>query len=158
DDGLPDQGRRQPSAGNEPVSVIPLNYVSRTLSYLKPYWRMAAGSVLLTILASLASLLTPWPLQIVVDHVLEKHPLSVGLSGVLGRVGQVPMALLITAVVAGLLIALTTNSLHVLTNYVNTKIDQHITLDFRSQLFLHAQRMSLAFHDHRRSGMLIYMI
>jgi ABC-type multidrug transport system fused ATPase/permease subunit len=119
---------------------------------------MAACSVVLTILASLAALLTPWPLQIVVDHVLEKHPVSAALSRVLGSMAQGPMALLVAAVVASLLIALGMNSLHVLTNYVNTKIDQYITLDFRSQLFLHAQRMSLAFHDRRRSGMLIYMI
>src|SRR5947207_15199599 len=50
------------------------------------------------------------------------------------------------------------SGLHVLTNYVNTKIDQYITLDFRSTLFLHAQKLSLAFHDRRRSGMIIYMI
>ena len=33
-----------------------------------------------------------------------------------------------------------------------------MTLDFRSDLFQHAQRLSLAFHDQRRSGMLIYTI
>ena len=33
-----------------------------------------------------------------------------------------------------------------------------ITLDFRSQLFLRAERMSLAFHDRHRSGMIIYLI
>ncbi len=140
------------------MSVIPLKYVTRTLRYLKPYWRMAAGSVLLTVLSSVAALLTPWPLKVVVDNVLEQHPLSAGLSSLLGSVGHNRYGLLACAVLAGLFIALMLNSLHVVTNYVNTKIDQYITLDFRSQLFLHAQKMSLAFHDRRRSGMLIYMI
>src|SRR4029453_8933599 len=31
-------------------------------------------------------------------------------------------------------------------------------LAFRSDLFRHAERLSLAFHDQRRSGMLIYAI
>jgi ABC-type multidrug transport system fused ATPase/permease subunit len=33
-----------------------------------------------------------------------------------------------------------------------------MVLDFRSDLFQHAQRLSLSFHDRRRSGMLIYAI
>jgi len=33
-----------------------------------------------------------------------------------------------------------------------------MVLDFRSELFQHAQRLSLAFHDQKRSGMLIYAI
>ena len=33
-----------------------------------------------------------------------------------------------------------------------------MVLDLRSDVFQHAQRLSLAFHDQRRSGMLIYAI
>lgn len=140
------------------MSVIPLQYVARVLRYLRPHWRLAASSVTVTVLASAAALLTPWPLKIVVDHVLGQNPVSPGLEQMLGPAGRNSMGLLMFAVIGSLLIALVENSLHVAGNYVNTKIDQHITLDFRSQLFLHAQRMSLAFHDRRRSGMLIYMI
>jgi ABC-type multidrug transport system fused ATPase/permease subunit len=140
------------------VKTIPLNYVARVLRYLRPHWRVAASSVALTILSSVATLLTPWPLKLVVDNVLEGHPLPALLRQVLGPVAASQMALLVVVVIAGLLLALCMNGLHVITNYVNTKIDQYITLDFRSELFLHAQRMSLAYHDRRRSGMLIYMI
>jgi ATP-binding cassette subfamily B protein len=140
------------------VSVIPVTYVWRTLGYLKPYWRLAAGSVALTVLSSLAALLIPWPLAIVVDNVLGKQPLPPKLGHLFGSMGATPIKLLLLAVISGLILALVMNSMHVLTNYVNTRIDQYITLDFRSHLFLHAQRMSLAFHDRRRSGMLIYMI
>lgn len=140
------------------MSTIPLNYVLRVLHFLRPYSRLAALSVLLTIFCSLAALLIPWPLKIVVDNVLEQHPLPAGVSHLLGHLGANRGTLLLAVVIAGLIIALATNVLHVVSNYVNTKIDQYITLDFRSQLFLHAQRMSLAFHDQRRSGMTIYMI
>jgi ATP-binding cassette, subfamily B, bacterial len=140
------------------VSAIPLHYVARVLGYLRPHWRLAAGSIGITLLASVTALLTPWPLKIVVDHVLGQSPLPPWLEHALRAAGKDPMSLLLVAVLCGLAIALLENSLHVVGNYVNTKIDQHITLDFRSELFLHAQRMSLAFHDRRRSGMLIYMI
>jgi len=114
--------------------------------------------VTLTILSSLAALLTPWPLKIVVDHVLEQHPVPHWLVSLAGSSAQNRIALLMMAVIGGLGVALATNILHVISNYVNTKIDQFITLDFRSLLFLHAQRMSLAYHDQRRSGLVIYMI
>ena len=48
--------------------------------------------------------------------------------------------------------------LNVLTTYLNTKLELAMTLDFRSDLFQHAQRLSMAYHDQRRSGMLIYII
>jgi ABC-type multidrug transport system fused ATPase/permease subunit len=116
------------------------------------------ASVLVTIIGSIAALLGPWPLKIVVDNVLDKRPLSHSVAALLGRFGANQINLLIIAVVFGLSVALLTNVLQVIGNYVNTKIQQFITLDFRSELFLHAQRLSLAFHDHRRSGMIIYMI
>jgi ABC-type multidrug transport system fused ATPase/permease subunit len=125
---------------------------------LRPHWKLAAASVLLTVFSSLAALLIPWPLKIIVDHVLGTDPVSSTLAEALGAVAQNRIHLLLFAVIGGLVVALAVNGLHVLSNYVNTKIEQYITLDFRSDLFLHAQRMSLAFHDRRRSGMLIYLI
>lgn len=140
------------------MSVIPLSYVTRVLRYLRPHWRLAVGSVAVTLLTTLTALLTPWPLKVVVDHVLGQEPMPPSLAQWLGPVATHQIGLLVAAVVGSLGLALMENALHVVGNYVNTRIDQHITLDFRSQLFLHAQRMSLAFHDRRRSGMLIYMI
>ncbi len=140
------------------MSAIPLSYVVRVLRYLHPHRKLAAASVLVTVLGALATLLAPWPLKLLVDNVLERHPLPSSVAHVLGTLGDNRIELLIAAVLFGLLVALLTNGLQVINNYVNTKIEQFITLDFRSHLFLHTQRMSLAFHDRRRSGMLIYMI
>src|SRR5438094_1988321 len=55
-------------------------------------------------------------------------------------------------------VVLTENILAVWGNYVTTKLNQKMVLDFRSDLFQHAQRLSLAFHDQRRAGQLIYAI
>ena len=140
------------------MSALPLNYLTRVLRYMRPHWRLGIGSIVVTILGALAALLAPWPLKIVVDNVLEKRPLSPWVHGLVGQIGSHSVELLLVAVGFGLLVALLTNGLSVINNYVNTKIEQFITLDFRSHLFLHAQKMSLAFHDRRRSGMLIYMI
>ncbi len=140
------------------MNAIPFKYVIRVFRYLKPHWRLAAASIVVTMLSAAAALLTPWTLKIVVDHVLERQPLPPILARALGTVGTDRISLLVIAVCGGLAVTLLLNSLHVVSNYINTRIDQFITLDFRSQMFLHAQRLSLAYHERRRSGMLIYMI
>jgi ATP-binding cassette, subfamily B, bacterial len=153
-----DQDPTIPSNQGGTSSAIPLRLVGRVLRYLRPYSRWAAMSVALIILSSGVALLAPWPLKVLIDHVLENRPLPHLLAVVLGPIAGVKTELLLFAVIASLFVALLTNGMHVLTNYVNTRIDQYITLDFRSDLFLQAQRMSVAFHDRRRSGMIIYLI
>src|SRR5262245_1500766 len=100
------------------------------------------ASVALTMFYAMAALLVPRALKSVVDHVLEKRPLPPALAWVAGDIGTRPLGLLLLAVASGLGVVLAINTLHVLSNFVNTRIDQYITLDFRSSLFSHAQRMS----------------
>lgn len=135
-----------------------MKYLPRVLHYLRPYWHLAVVSVALIALGALASLLAPWPLQFLVDNVLQNQPLPAVLARFLGPEPPGRFGLLIAAVTSGVAVTLLIHGLTVLDNYVNTRIDQSMVLDFRSDLFQHAQRLSLAFHDQRRSGMLIYAI
>jgi ATP-binding cassette subfamily B protein/subfamily B ATP-binding cassette protein MsbA len=135
-----------------------VKYLPRVFHYLKPYWRLAAVSVLLILLGAVSGVLAPWPLKILIDNVLHGDELPGALAFVLGPLGEDRVALMVLVVVGGVVVALLHNGLSVLDNYVHTKIDQGMVLDFRSDLFRHAQRLSLSFHDQRRSGMLIYAI
>jgi ATP-binding cassette subfamily B protein/subfamily B ATP-binding cassette protein MsbA len=130
----------------------------RAARYLRPYRTLALVSGCLVVLSSLIGLLAPWPLQILVDNVLSNHPLPGVLARALGPIAESRGALLVFAVASGFAITLATNGLTVLDNYVNTKIHESIVLDFRSDLFQHAQRLSLAYHDQRRTGMMIFAI
>jgi ATP-binding cassette, subfamily B, bacterial len=116
------------------------------------------ASGVITLLLGSVGVLAPWPMQIIVDSVLDKHPLHPLLASALGWVGRDHFALLVFTVVAGLMITLGGDLLSIIESYVNTKLDLSMARDFRAELFLHAQRLSLAFHDRRRSGMLIYAI
>ena len=130
----------------------------RAARYLLPYKALAAASGLLVLGSSIVGLLAPWPLQILVDCVLGSHPLPGALAVVLGPLTGSRATLLLLAVVAGFAITLVSNFLVVVDNYVNTKIHESIVLDFRSDLFQHAQRLSLAYHDQRRTGRMIFAI
>ena len=138
---------------------FPLNYLPRVFHYLRPYWKLAAFSIVLTVLAALAGLLAPWPLKLVIDNVLGDRPLPAVLTAMTSSWlagGKVP--LLVAVVVAGLVVAMLHHAIAVVQSYVTTTFEQKMILDFRGDLFEHAQRLSMAFHDQKRAGSLIYAI
>jgi ATP-binding cassette, subfamily B, bacterial len=127
----------------------------RIVPYLKPYWKLGVATIVTMAGAAAIGLLTPWPLAILIDSVLGNEPLPAPLSFLDGLDRY---ALLVAVVAAGFLLTVVENSLSVFDNYVTTKLDQRMTLDFRSDLFRHAQNLSLAYHDHSRTGMLMFQI
>ena len=128
------------------------------LHYLRPYWKLATLSAILIVLGGLIGLLAPWPLKIVIDHVLGHAPLPPLLHRIFGPLASNPSTLMISAVLAGFGFTLLANGISVLDSFVNTRTEQNMVLDFRSDLFEHAQSLSMAFHDQRRAGGLIYAI
>lgn len=135
-----------------------LGLIPRVLAYIRPYSRLAVGSAITTVLLGFTALLAPWPLQILVDHVLENKPMSPALAAALGWMAEDRLYLLGAAVAAGLAIALLDNGISVLAKYFNTRLEQGIILDFRSDLFQHAQRLSQSYHDQRRAGQTIFAV
>jgi ATP-binding cassette, subfamily B, bacterial len=129
----------------------------KVFRYLRPYWKVAAGSVVASVCAVAVGLLAPWPVKILIDSVLGTEPLP-GLVRWAAPLISDKSTMLVAAVAAGLVIALASGLLNVLTTYLNTRIELAMTLDFRSDLFQQAQRLSMAYHDQRRSGMVIYVI
>jgi ATP-binding cassette subfamily B protein len=126
--------------------------------YVQPYRALALATVVLSFGASLFTLLEPWPLKILIDSGLQGHPLPAALAPIFGPLGGRPFAILVVAVVLSLATAFLSNVVTVLSSYAHTRLEQNMSLDFRADLFQHVQRLSLSYHDQRRSGMLIYVI
>jgi ATP-binding cassette subfamily B protein len=135
-----------------------MKYLPRVLRYLRPYWPSALASVTATVAVALIALLGPWPLKILFDSVLSDHPLPGPVQGLLAPLAQDKVALLLVVVAGGFGLTVLGNGLKVFNSFVETRLSQGMVLDFRSDLFRHAQRLSLAYHDRRRSGALIYAI
>jgi ABC-type multidrug transport system fused ATPase/permease subunit len=138
------------------MSFMGLGHFRKASSYLRPYTGLAVASTLTTLLYVGAGLLAPWPMKLLVDSVLGNAPLPEFLDRILPLGDKVRM--LIVTVSAGFALALASGLLNVLTTYFKTKLEIAMTLDFRSDLFQQAQRLSMAYHDQRRSGMVIYII
>jgi ATP-binding cassette subfamily B protein len=127
----------------------------RIIPYLRPRKGLAAISLGLVGAGALAALLAPWPLALMIDTVLGNKPLP-ALLGPLDALSR--YQLLALAVASGLFVTGLQHGLAVVDNYVNTKLDQGMVLDLRSDMFKHAQRLSLAFHDRTRTGQLMFEI
>jgi ATP-binding cassette subfamily B protein len=128
-------------------------YVPRAFPYLRPHKRKLGFSLVLSILNTFVHLLQPWPLAIMIDSVAQRKPLPPIARDLLPeghRYWQLGIL-----VGAGFLLTVLANGLTVWQTAIDVAIDQKMVLDFRSDLFRHAQRLSLAFHDSRRTGELM---
>jgi ATP-binding cassette, subfamily B, bacterial len=135
-----------------------VKYILRVFVYLRPYWKSVIVAVAATIAIALVGLLIPWPLTILIDSVLGDHPLPTILAQPLGPLAKDRFSMLVFVVAVELIIALTVNGLNVLNEYVQTKLTQNMGVDFRGDIFNHAQHLSLAYHAHGRPGQLVYSI
>jgi ATP-binding cassette subfamily B protein len=122
----------------------------RLLFHARPYWIHVLGVFVLSLLSTPLVLLTPLPLKIVVDSVLGSHPLPAFLQRLFPAIIHASPTTLL-AVAAGLLvpIALLLHlqglAIWMLTVYTGERLVQ----DFRAELFRHAQRLSLSYHDSK---------
>jgi len=123
----------------------------RALPYLKPYWKLGALSFALLIVASLATMAQPWPLATMLD-VVEGHRTKASFL-LFGATDKFTVLAIATAV--GFLTVVVAHGLTVINSYLDSKLEQHMILDLRSDLFAHAQQLSLAFHDERQTGELM---
>ncbi|HYY07581.1 MAG TPA: ABC transporter ATP-binding protein, partial [Actinomycetota bacterium] len=127
----------------------------RMLPYLRPYRKLAVISVILTILLAVVALAEPWPVAFVVDSIIGGKPAPDWVSSIFGSSTGVLIGL---AVVATLFLTLVAGLMTVWNEYLTTTIDQRMVLDLRSEMFQHAQKLSLAFHDTESKGILMYRI
>jgi ATP-binding cassette, subfamily B, bacterial len=108
----------------------------------------------LTLLASVSALAVPWPLATMLDYVSGNQPrASFLLFGLTDK-----YAILAAMVALGFLITVVSHGLTVINSFVDTRLEQGMILDLRSDLFEHAQQLSLTFHDARRTGELMSRI
>lgn len=130
----------------------------RLLRQVKPYGLHLAGLLLLNLLSIPLLLLTPLPLKIVVDSIIGSHPLPPIMEGIATALSLSGMGVL--TISAGLIVLLA-SLLYLrglLCSILETYTGEQLVLSFRAQLFDHAQRLSLSYHDAKGTSDAIYRI
>ena len=125
---------------------------------------VVAGLALL-VASSGVVLLQPWPLKLVLDCVLGKHPLPQWLASMQNGlepgsfISAHPQSALLLLLCLGLLvIELVLGALNVSSAYLLNSVALRLVFKLRCALFDHVQRLSLAFHDARAVGDSLYRI
>src|SRR5215467_6295882 len=133
---------------------VPKRLSIRTL--LRPHLGTLALGFIAIAGESLANLLQPWPLKIVLDDVLRSHQSHArAMRAIHALVGTDKMAILEFACLAALAIALFDAICTYGEKYLATSVAQWISYDLRLAIYSHVQRLSLSFHDQKRTGDLI---
>jgi len=126
-----------------------MNLYRRVLAYYRPYLGRICGSLVLLVMGVGFSLLKPWPVQWVIDHVV-----TVGRDGEVKWAGMTlsPGGAALFAAVALVIIYLLAGLLNFARNYVSIAVGLKALLQVRTQLYSYLQYLPLHFHDRRRSG------
>ena len=125
-------------------------------SLLKPHWRLLSLALLAVLGETVADLLDPWPLKVIVDNLLQSKPLPDWLNRfVESAAGDDKFSVLNFAVGAVALIAIVGAVSSYCEKRLTTSVGQWVMHDLRRALYHHIHQLSLAEHDERRTGDLI---
>jgi ATP-binding cassette, subfamily B, bacterial len=138
-----------------PTSVLS----RRLLALARPCAVPLFGVLVLSFLSTPIALLTPLPLKIAVDNVIGSAPLPAWLtalwpSGLPVSAGSVLGA----AVVLLLVLALAGRLQELATAMLQAETSERLTLGFKTEIFRHAQRLSLAYHDTKGTADSVYRL
>ncbi len=126
------------------------------LQLLQPHHKMLWLGLLAIAGESVADLLEPWPLKIVLDNVISHRNSHGWLFAFIRKVAGIePRQILLFACAAVVLIALLNAICTYSEKYITTSVGQWVTHDLRRTLYAHVQKLSLAYHDQKQTGDLI---
>ena len=125
----------------------------RVRSYLRPYLPTFVVALAQVAFISALELLKPWPLKIIIDHVLTETPMPWAFAD-----SWSSQSLLLFACAGLVVVYLLLGGLRMLNDYTTIRIGQKMVNDLRRDLYSQIQRLSLSFHHRRQVGDLLYRL
>lgn len=136
-----------------------LRLIGQVVRHARSAWRLIVALFVVSLLASPLALLQPLPLKLAVDNVLDGQPLpgfldAVLPAGIANSTGA--LLLFVAAFVVG--IALLSSVQTLAQKYLSTAAGERLSLELRSRLFRHLQRLSLTYHDATGTADSVYRL
>jgi ATP-binding cassette subfamily B protein len=125
---------------------------------LGPHWKALAIAFVAVLGQTVTDLLEPWPLKVVFDNILGNKKLPPWLAGFASIIGRDKLSILAFVALAVLVIAIGGAISSYTQKYLTTSVAQWVSHDLRRMLYHHIQRLSLSYHDNKRTGDLISRI
>ncbi len=126
------------------------------LHLLRPHWKTLIIALVAIVGAGIADVLEPWPLKMLLDYVIgSKQPPQWLTNTIHATFGEGKLAILNFTASSVMLIAIVGAISSYVEKYMTTTVGQWVMHDMRRTLYYHIQRLSLSFHDQKRTGDLI---
>src|SRR5262245_13999810 len=125
-----------------------------SLRYARRRWRGLVAVLAVMLLKIGLDLLKPWPLKVLVDHVLQGRPMSGALQHVVGLLpaSDTPEQLLTWCVAATVVLFLLAWLLGLASSLAGIAFGQRLVYDLAGHLYGHLQRLSVRFHGRHPVG------
>src|SRR5215213_7964399 len=131
----------------------------RLLGHGRQFWPHLVGVFFLALVAMPLALLAPVPLKIGVDSFVDNEPLSGPVAAIAPPgVTSSETGLLVFVALLVVAIGLATEVQRLASSLLGTYTGERMELEFRAELFRHAQRTSLSYHDERGTTDSLYRI
>src|ERR1035437_2803554 len=121
---------------NDEKPRVTLGLIKRVISFARPYRSLILGMLLITLVTTGLSLLTPLILRTLIDTTLPSKNVS----------------MLVWLTIAMLAIPVVNGGLSVVLRQLNARVGEGVVFDLRSGLFSPLPRMSLSFFTHTKVG------
>jgi len=118
--------------------------------------RAIVRSYAFRVLEVATGVLAPWPLKIVIDHVLSSRPLPGFLRGL--DAAASPMAVIVAAGLAIVLISSVRGAADALQKTTGARIRERLSLELRDRMLAHLQRLPPTLRTAHRTGELVLRI
>jgi len=126
---------------------------------LRPYRGWLAIILLALLVETTMSLAGPWPLKIVLDNAVGRHPLPEWIAPLLGhRIADDRVAIAAAAAAGLVIIGVFGSIASYIDHYYTESVGQRVANDLRMRVFHHLDRLSLAYYDTQQTGGLLSTI
>jgi ATP-binding cassette subfamily B protein len=123
---------------------------------VRPHWKALVVAFIAVVVESVADLMEPWPIKVVLDYVIGQKPPPEWMANFIDSVfGRDKLAVLNFAAISVVGIAALGAVASYTEKVLTTKVAQWVMHDLRQTLYHHVQRLSLSFYDRTRTGDLI---
>jgi len=128
------------------------------LAHLREVKGRLAVAALCTAGVTGAEVLRPWPLKVILDHVILDKRVPPGLRFLQHLLPGGRLALLVVSASSIVVLALVGGLASYFQIFITSSIGYRMVYTLRRELFTHLQRLSLSFHTRARSGDLLTRI
>jgi ABC-type multidrug transport system fused ATPase/permease subunit len=132
---------------------FPVDLYARALPYVRSHKLAMAVVVLLLTVEPVLTLLSPWPMKILIDNGLSRQPLPDWVTEVFPFLApDHPHAIVMAAILGGIGLGLIGTVLGQVKSYLKTRVNDSMTLHFQADMFRHLLGLSFRYHDRTTVG------